>query len=410
MTEHATERPRFAIVVRGYDRTQVEAYLAEYERWASQAQSMIEASDARAATAGRRVQGLETKIAELEERVGDAPPPSVKWLGDRADQIILEAWGASQELRGKISAEIEEAQRHREEAARDLEEARQHGDQLLEEARQHGDQLLEEARRHGDQLLEEAREQRGQQERAAAQLILESQAQADDIAEQGRERAEATIQEAQDRVGEVTEESRLDRLDAAYALERARQQADELVQETEADREEAAAARAEAERVASETIRAARTQAAETVDRARAEAHELSDRAEAQATQLTEESRIDREHAAKLLEEAKAERAEAEDAAAEIVEAAQGRAVAIAEEAERDRDDADRTVAAAHQQLDRFTEETEAAAEDRAHAVMEGSMVHLDVLRRELEQLEELRDDTIGELARLRTSLQHLYV
>jgi F0F1-type ATP synthase membrane subunit b/b' len=399
MTEHATERPRFAIVVRGYDRTQVEAYLAEYERWASQAQSMIEASDARAATAGRRVQGLETKIAELEERVGDAPPPSVKWLGDRADQIIHEAWGASQELRGKISAEIEEAQRHREEAARDLEEARQHGDQLLEEAR-----------RHGDQLLEEAREQRGQQERAAAQLILESQAQADDIAEQGRERAEATIQEAQDRVGEVTEESRLDRLDAAYALERARQQADELVQETEADREEAAAARAEAERVASETIRAARTQAAETVDRARAEAHELSDRAEAQATQLTEESRIDREHAAKLLEEAKAERAEAEDAAAEIVEAAQGRAVAIAEEAERDRDDADRTVAAAHQQLDRFTEETEAAAEDRAHAVMEGSMVHLDVLRRELEQLEELRDDTIGELARLRTSLQHLYV
>jgi F0F1-type ATP synthase membrane subunit b/b' len=399
MTEHATERPRFAIVVRGYDRTQVEAYLAEYERWASQAQSMIEASDARAATAGRRVQGLETKIAELEERVGDAPPPSVKWLGDRADQIIHEAWGASQELRGKISAEIEEAQRHREEAARDLEEARQHGDQLLEEAR-----------RHGDQLLEEAREQRGQQERAAAQLILESQAQADDIAEQGRERAEATIQEAQDRVGEVTEESHLDRLDAAYALERARQQADELVQETEADREEAAAARAEAERVASETIRAARTQAAETVDRARAEAHELSDRAEAQATQLTEESRIDREHAAKLLEEAKAERAKAEQVAAEIVEAAQGRAVAIAEEAERDRDDADRTVAAAHQQLDRFTEETEAAAEDRAHAVMEGSMVHLDVLRRELEQLEELRDDTIGELARLRTSLQHLYV
>ena len=85
MTENAYERPRFAVVVRGYDRTQVEAYLAEYERWASQAQAQIEAADARAATASRRVQGLETKLAELEERVGDAPPPSVKWLGDRAD-------------------------------------------------------------------------------------------------------------------------------------------------------------------------------------------------------------------------------------------------------------------------------------------------------------------------------------
>ena len=63
MTENAAERPRFAVVVRGYDRTQVEAYLAEYERWAGQAQAQIEASDAKAATAGRRVQGLETKLA-----------------------------------------------------------------------------------------------------------------------------------------------------------------------------------------------------------------------------------------------------------------------------------------------------------------------------------------------------------
>ena len=164
MTENASERPRFAIVVRGYDRTQVEAYLAEYERWASQAQSQIEASDARAATAGRRVNGLESRLAELEERVGDAPPPSVKWLGDRADQIIQEAWGASQELRGRVNSEIDEAQRDRQEAAR-----------ALEEARRHADELLEEARRHADQLREEALAQRVDQERAAAQLILEGQ-------------------------------------------------------------------------------------------------------------------------------------------------------------------------------------------------------------------------------------------
>src|SRR5437660_7814588 len=156
MTENAYERPRFAVVVRGYDRTQVEAYLAEYERWASQAQAQIEAADARAATAGRRVHGLESKLTELEERVGDAPPPSVRWLGDRADQIIREAWEASQEVRGRVNSEVENAQRDRREAA----------------------SSLEEARRQADQLLEEAGEQRAERERAATQLIVEAQAQA----------------------------------------------------------------------------------------------------------------------------------------------------------------------------------------------------------------------------------------
>src|SRR4030081_3910280 len=165
MTENAAERPRFAVVVRGYDRTQVEAYLAEYERWAGQAQSQIEASDARAATAGRRVNGLETKLGELAQRLGGGPQPSVRWFGDRADQIIREAWEASQELRGRVTAEVEEAQRDRGEAAH-----------TLEEARQGADQLLEEASRRADQLLEQAEVQRAERERTAAQLIVEGQA------------------------------------------------------------------------------------------------------------------------------------------------------------------------------------------------------------------------------------------
>ena len=72
--------------------------------------------------------------------------------------VIQEAWGASQELRGRVNSEIDEAQRDRQEAAR-----------ALEEARRHADELLEEARRHADQLREEALAQRVDQERAAAQ-------------------------------------------------------------------------------------------------------------------------------------------------------------------------------------------------------------------------------------------------
>jgi hypothetical protein len=92
------------------------------------------------------------------------------------------------------------------------------------------------------------------------------------------------------------------------------------------------------------------------------------------------------------------------------VDEAQGRSAGIAEAAESERHEADRAILMARRQLDRFTEETEAASEDRVRAVMEGSVVHLDVLRRELEHLEELRDDTLGELTRLRSSLQSLRV
>jgi hypothetical protein len=40
--------------------------------------------------------------------------------------------------------------------------------------------------------------------------------------------------------------------------------------------------------------------------------------------------------------------------------------------------------------------------------VLNGSKVHIEELRRQLEHLEELRDDTLGELSRLRTSLENL--
>src|SRR5437763_1675326 len=108
MTEHAAERPRFAIVMRGYDRDQVDAYLAEYERWASDAQSHIEAGEARLAAAARRVHSLESKVADLEERSGDTLPPSVRSLGERAEQILRDAWEAAQELRSNIVSEAEE--------------------------------------------------------------------------------------------------------------------------------------------------------------------------------------------------------------------------------------------------------------------------------------------------------------
>ncbi|HEX6476611.1 MAG TPA: DivIVA domain-containing protein [Acidimicrobiales bacterium] len=190
MTEHAAERPRFAIVMRGYDRDQVDAYLAEYERWAGDAQSHIEAGEARLAAAARRVHSLESKVADLEERSGDTLPPSVRSLGERAEQILRDAWEAAQELRGNIVSEAEE----------EREKARQASDELVAAAEGQAAEIAEDARSQRDEAGQEVERARHQVEA----FIKEAE-------ESAEERAKAVWDEAQVQLSDAREE--LDRLE-----------------------------------------------------------------------------------------------------------------------------------------------------------------------------------------------------
>lgn len=185
MTEHAAERPRFAIVMRGYDRDQVDAYLAEYERWASDAQSHIEAGEARLAAAARRVHGLESKVADLEERSGDTLPPSVRSLGERAEQILRDAWDAAQELRGNIVSEAEE----------EKEKARRASDELVASAEGQAAEIAETARHQRDEAGREVEQARQQVE----QFIKEAE-------EGAEERARAVWDEAQVQLAEARQD------------------------------------------------------------------------------------------------------------------------------------------------------------------------------------------------------------
>ncbi|HEY3703244.1 MAG TPA: DivIVA domain-containing protein [Acidimicrobiales bacterium] len=190
MTEQAAERPRFAIVMRGYDRDQVDAYLAEYERWAGDAQSHIEAGEARLAAAARRVQSLESKVADLEERSGDTLPPSVRSLGERAEQILRDAWDAAQELRGNIVSEAEE----------EREKSRHASDELVAAAEGQAAEIAEDARHQRDEAGQEVDRARKQVE----QFIKEAE-------EGAEERAQAVWDEAQVQLSEARKE--LDRLE-----------------------------------------------------------------------------------------------------------------------------------------------------------------------------------------------------
>jgi chromosome segregation ATPase len=185
MTEHAAERPRFAIVMRGYDRDQVDAYLAEYERWAGDAQSHIEAGEARLAAAARRVHSLESKVADLEERSGDTLPPSVRSLGERAEQILRDAWDAAQELRGNIVSEAEE----------EKDKARRASDELVAAAEGQAAEIAETARHQRDEAGREVEQARKQVER----FIKEAE-------EAAEERARAVWDEAQVQLAEARRE------------------------------------------------------------------------------------------------------------------------------------------------------------------------------------------------------------
>ena len=190
MTEQAAERPRFAIVMRGYDRDQVDAYLAEYERWAGDAQSHIEAGEGRLAAAARRVHSLESKVADLEERSGDSLPPSVRSLGERAEQILREAWDAAQELRSNIVSEAEE----------EREKARNASDELVAAAEGQAAEIAEDARHQRDEAGQEVERARKKVE----QFIKEAE-------EGAEERAQAVWDEAQVQLSEARKE--LDRLE-----------------------------------------------------------------------------------------------------------------------------------------------------------------------------------------------------
>jgi F0F1-type ATP synthase membrane subunit b/b' len=154
-------------------------------------------------------------------------------------------------------------------------------------------------------------------------------------------------------------------------------------------------------------------------DEAQHKAAEIVEAAHVRAAELYEASRLDRREADELVRQAEADRSEAEWRAAEIVAAAKAEADTLGEESRRDRefaggqvDDArhkiELLVEEARQQVEWFTEEVETRAQEGAAAAMNGSQVHLEAIRQDLDHIEDQRQSVIGDLSRLREELDGL--
>jgi cell division septum initiation protein DivIVA len=165
--------PEFVVAMRGYDRIQVDEYVARLGEWLAEAHG-------RAETAERTVAGQEGTIADLRDRLREAtyataPSAAVEAATARAAEALAVALGEADAIRNKASEDAQAitemarqqavdtvrsaqlavagladtAQDDRKAAAQALESARQ-------EAERKGRELIDEARAEAARVREEA--------------------------------------------------------------------------------------------------------------------------------------------------------------------------------------------------------------------------------------------------------------
>jgi cell division septum initiation protein DivIVA len=172
--------PRFATVVRGYDRLQVDDYIDHLNQWIEQADNRAQQSEAAAAEATLEVDELRRRGASLEAEALTSTPESMKALGNRVGTIMQSAFTAAKELHDRAG----------EDARSTVDAAEERAAQVVAEATAQAEELS----RAAEDIFVQAREVLAGANNAVAQEVEQAkargEAEAADIIE--RARAEAT--------------------------------------------------------------------------------------------------------------------------------------------------------------------------------------------------------------------------
>jgi cell division septum initiation protein DivIVA len=174
--ETPTPTPRFATVVRGYDRLQVDDYVEHLHRWIEQADYRAQQCEVAATRANSEADQLRRRLASVDAGTLTATPESMKALGDRAGSIMQSSFQAAKDLHRRTEDEarartaaaeetatqiIAEATRRAEELSRAAEDLFVQAQEALAQADSVASREVDEARaraaRQGEELLEEAR-------------------------------------------------------------------------------------------------------------------------------------------------------------------------------------------------------------------------------------------------------------
>ncbi|MDQ3146765.1 MAG: DivIVA domain-containing protein, partial [Actinomycetota bacterium] len=140
----------FAVAMRGYDRVQVDDYLARQEKWVADAQSRMATGDAALAAATSEIKLLRDRLDVLEERELNSSPRSIAALGERVERILAESWQAAEDLRqqseAQVSARTAELEQHVAEQERRVAEVLRKTERRSADAEEKAKGLLRDAR------------------------------------------------------------------------------------------------------------------------------------------------------------------------------------------------------------------------------------------------------------------------
>lgn len=265
----------FAIVMRGYDRNQVEARLGQLERSLREARARVEDLDARSLQ-------LAERLSETHRQLREGQRPSFTGVGARIEQLLTLAEEQAAAMVAEATAEAADV---RADAQAVLGEARAGADREVQEVR-------ETARREAEEMLSRAREESQQRRSDLAAELDRTRADAEqDIAQRhqgGMEQAEAALIEAEAR--------------AATAMAWAAQAEQVGERSRRAAEEEAATLLLEARRSSEELLARAQTRADGLVEQARTRAEQETADARRDLQELTRQREAVNGHLTQLRE------------------------------------------------------------------------------------------------------------
>jgi cell division septum initiation protein DivIVA len=209
--ETPTPTPRFATVVRGYDRLQVDDYVEHLHRWIEQADYRAQQCEVAATRANSEADQMRRRLASVDAGTLTATPESMKALGDRVGSIMQSSFQAAKDLHRRAEDEARARAVAAEETAA----------QIIAEATMRAEELS----RAAEDLFVEAQEALARANSAATREVDDAKARA---ATEGEELLERARKDARELARLAAEEEQVRREQLAVLEEHRRRVMEEL--------------------------------------------------------------------------------------------------------------------------------------------------------------------------------------
>jgi cell division septum initiation protein DivIVA len=220
--------PEFTTSLRGYDRIQVDDYVATLREWLDTATARLERAEIEAGRLRDQVGQLQRRAADVEAQADQEPPRSVAALGDRVARLL----SLAEEAAVAVEASAEAA------ALELVNQARIDADEVTLAARTRQSEIeawLEQANRQAAIVVGQAEERAAA---AAATITSEAEARAASREGQAEWRAREMVEQAQTEAAGIAEAARVERVRVLQELAAQREELTRQINSLEAQRNE----------------------------------------------------------------------------------------------------------------------------------------------------------------------------